>query len=300
MGKLCSKGVQSEVSDLVPKEAEISIPTYKSDADKFLEGQEKKFNLLTKILFQDYLYSLANFSSENATLEDDYTKNTLEYSSNDAFYSESISSDYFQSFIENKLLKHKLLYDDAESNEKTTSIFKSFLLESYKGLGKKLSQDINQKGNETVDENNVIVKGYLIPIGILFCSGPKYIKIRTIFNLFQEGGNLKSSEKFSQFLLALFLTGGYTMLQVRRKLADFEEIGEIQKEDLIKLANTCELKDSQHLVEVTNKLIFGEDLSNTLDYGAFKIKFEDNNKDTSLGFLLSSTGVRFMQQKHNV
>ena len=156
MGKLCSKGVQSEVSDLVPKEAEISIPTYKSDADKFLEGQEKKFNLLTKILFQDYLYSLANFSSENATLEDDYTKNTLEYSSNDAFYSESISSDYFQSFIENKLLKHKLLYDDAESNEKTTSIFKSFLLESYKGLGKKLSQDINQKGNEAVDENNVI------------------------------------------------------------------------------------------------------------------------------------------------
>ena len=300
MGKLCSKGVQSEVSDLVPKEAEISIPTYKSDADKFLEGQEKKFNLLTKILFQDYLYSLANFSSENATLEDDYTKNTLEYSSNDAFYSESISSDYFQSFIENKLLKHKLLYDDAESNEKTTSIFKSFLLESYKGLGKKLSQDINQKGNEAVDENNVIVKGYLIPIGILFCSGPKYIKIRTIFNLFQEGGNLKSSEKFSQFLLALFLTGGYVMLHVRRKLADYEEIGGIKKEDLKKLANTCELKDSQHLVEVTNKLIFGEDLSNTLDYGAFKIKFEDNNKDTSLGFMLSSPGVRFMQQKHNV
>ena len=51
MGKLCSKGVQSEVSDLVPKEAEISIPTYKSDADKYLKGQEKKFNLLTKILF---------------------------------------------------------------------------------------------------------------------------------------------------------------------------------------------------------------------------------------------------------
>ena len=67
-----------------------------------------------------------------------------------------------------------------------------------------------------------------------------------------------------------------------------------------KLVDTAELKDSQHLVEVTNQLIFGEDLSQNLDYGSFKAKFANENKETSIGFLLSAPGVRFMQMKHNV
>ena len=46
--------------------------------------------------------------------------------------------------------------------------------------------------------------------------------------------------------------------------------------------------------------MFGEDLSKNLDYEGFKAKFADENKDTSLGFLLSAPGVRFMQTVHNV
>ena len=299
MGKLCSKGVQTD-SMLIPQENEVSIPSYKSDGDKFFESQEKKFNFLNKILFQDYLYSLVNFSRDNATLEDEYNNVTLEYSSNDAFYGEPLSADLFQSFIENKILKHKLLFDEAENKERVTSIFKMITQESYSALGKKLAQDINQKGSETVNEKNVIIKGFLIPFGIFHCCGPNYVKIRTIFNLFQEGGNLKPSEKFNHFLLALFLTAGYTQIHVRNKIQDFEEIGAIEKNDLKKLVDTAELKDSQHLVEVTNQLIFGEDLSQNLDYGSFKAKFANENKETSIGFLLSTPGVRFMQMKHNV
>ena len=208
MGKLCSlcsKEAQSDTSKLIPQETELSIPTYKSDGDKYFEGQEKKFNLLKKMLFQDYLFSLANFSLENATLEDDYSKITLDYSSNDPFYSEIFSSDFFQSFIENKLLKHKLLYDDAENNERGTSIFKTNLLAIHRGLSKKLSEDMKEKTKEDVDRNSVIIKGYLIPLGILLCSGPKYVKIKTIFNLFQDGGNLKHSDKLSQFFYLYFL-----------------------------------------------------------------------------------------------
>ena len=300
MGKLCSKGVQTENANLIPQEKEISIPTYKSDGDKFFEFQEKKYNYLTKIFFQDYLYSLVNFSRDNATLEDEYNNVTLEVSSNDAFYAELISPDFFQSFVENKILKHKILYDEAQNNERNTTIFKTILQESYNGLGKKLSQDINQKGNGEVDEKSIITKGFLIPLGILHCSGPNYSKIKVIFNLFEEGGVLKTSEKLSHFLLALFLTAGYTMVHVRNKLQAFEEVGGIEKSDLIKLADTAELKDSQHLVEVTNKLIFGEDLTQSLEYGAFKAKFGDDNKDTSLGFMLSAPGIRYMQMKHNV
>ena len=90
------------------------------------------------------------------------------------------------------------------------------------------------------------------------------------------------------------------MIPVRNKLSDYDEIGAIDLNELIKLADTAELKDSLHLVEVTNKLIFGEDLSQSLGYEAFKAKFADDNKDTSLAFMLTPSGVRFMQNKHNV
>ena len=89
MGKLCSKETQSpQISTpvLIPQEIDIKIPKYSSEADKYYECQEKKFNYLTKINFQDYLYSLVNFSDDNATLDDDYSKANLEISANDSFF----------------------------------------------------------------------------------------------------------------------------------------------------------------------------------------------------------------------
>jgi hypothetical protein len=295
----CSSKLNAEDDD-VDKSEEIEINKYTSKYDNEFSILEKKYNYISNITFRDFAYSLNLFSMDNATLEDDYSKMTLEYSANDAFYNEPFSSDLFQSFIENKLFKHKILYEESENNERAMSIFKTFLLESYNALEQKLSQNNKQKGNEAVDENSLIIKGYLIPIAILHCGGPKYVKVRTIFNLFQEGGNLKPSEKFNNFLLALFLTAAYSMIHVRNKLSNYDEIGAIDLKELVKLADTAELKDSLHLVEVTNKLIFGEDLSQTLDYGAFKAKFNIDNKETSLGYLLNASGVRYMQKQHNV
>ena len=90
------------------------------------------------------------------------------------------------------------------------------------------------------------------------------------------------------------------MINARTKLEKFEEIGKIKKEQLKELMDTSELKDSQNLVEVTNKLLFGEDTSQSLNYTQFKTKFENNNKETSLAYLLSASGVRYMLSKHNV
>ena len=307
MGKLCSKEVQAVppsdsidvIEPLIPQEKEVKIPSYSSEADKYYEKQEKKFNYLTKIPFKDYLYSLVNFSNENATLDDDYSKTNLDYSANDAFFEESFFSDTFQSFIENKILKHKAIYDDVQNNEKMVTIFKNILVEGHNALGQKLSQDSEKKGNP-VDKNSIIKKGNALAFGLLFCGGPNYAKVRAIFNLFQEGGNLKTNEKFNDFMLSVFTLASYGMLHVRNKISDYEEVGGIEKSIIIKLKDTCELKDSQHLVEVTNKLIFGEDLSLSLNYEEFKAKFADENKDTSIGFMLTPPGVRFMQNKHNV
>ena len=44
-------------------------------------------------------------------------------------------------FIENKVLKHKALYEDAGSNEKITSIFKECFLSVHNSLGLKLAQN---------------------------------------------------------------------------------------------------------------------------------------------------------------
>ena len=299
MGKLCSKETQS-IQNLVQQEKEISLPSYKTDSDKYYDLQEKKYNYFHKMLFQDFLYSLVNFSNENATLEDDYNNANIEYSMKDAFFDQNFPGDYFQSFIENKILKHKALYEDAGNNEKITSIFKECFLAVNSGLALKLAQNAKGKGVENADKNTIIKKGDLIAFGLLYCIGPNFAKTKAIFNLFQENGELKTSDKFSDFLLALFIIPSYGMANARNKLGKYNEIGVLEKDKLKELLDTSELKDCQHLVEVANKLIFGDDLSLSLNYESFKAKFTVDDKKKSLAFLLSPSGVRYMLQEHNV
>ena len=54
----------------------------------------------------------------------------------------------FQSFIENKILKHKLLYEESQNKETATAIFKKIASESYIGLRKKLAQNFNKNVDE--------------------------------------------------------------------------------------------------------------------------------------------------------
>ena len=299
MGKLCSKESQSTIN-LVQQEKEVSIASYKSDSDKYYELQEKKYNYLNKIDFVDYLFSLVNFSNENATLEDDYKNASLEVSMNDSFFNELFTTDIFQSFLENKILKHQKIYADAGNNEKVTSIFKEGFLAVNSGLGLKLSQDAKAKGNESADKNSIVKKGDALAYGILYCGGPNFAKVKALFNIFSENKELKSNEKFSNFLLSLFIIPSYGMANARNKLSKFDEIGAIDKEKFKEILDSSELKDCQNLVVVANKLIFGEDLSVSLSYDNFKSKFEVNDKDFSLAFLLSPSGVRYMLKKHNV
>ena len=299
MGSLCSKQVQT-TSGNIETEREVNIVSYKSSADKTYELQEGKFNYFRKINFVDYLYSLVHFSSDNATLEDNYDTANINYSKEDAFFTESFTNDIFQSFLENKILKHKAVYDDASNNEKATSIFKECFLAANTGLGLKLFQDAEAKGDQSADKANMVKKGDCIGYGLLYCTGQNFVKIKAIFNIFSDNGILKKSEKFSRFLLSTFLLASYGMVNARNKLNNYEEIGAVSKEQLKDLIDTSELKDSQNLVEVTNKLIFGESTSQELNYSQFKAKFENDNRDTSLAFLLSASGVRFMLTKHNV
>jgi len=300
MGSLCSKSAQTTTSTAIETEREVSLLGYKNNSDKAYELQEGKYNFFRKINYADYLYSLVHFSNDNATLEDNYENINVNYSLTDPFYVESFNNDTFQSFLENKILKHKAVYDDASNNETATSIFKECFMAANTGLDLKLYQDANTRGESSASKSNMVKKSDCIGYGILYCSGANYIKIKSIFNIFQVDGQLKKSDNFSRFLLSTFLIASYCMVNARNKLNNYEEIGQITKDQLTDLINTSELKDCQNLVEVTNKLIFGEDTSQGLNYAEFKAKFENSDKDTSLNFLLSPTGVRYMLIKHNV
>ena len=299
MGQLCGKKAQA-TSNLIETEKEITLPSYKSDGDKYYDLQENKYNFLRKINFEDFLYSLVHFSNENATLEDDYQKANINFSMEEPFFCELFSNDIFQSFLENKILKHKAIYAIAGNDEKMTSIFKEGFLAANYGLGVKLAQNAKELGDTNADKNSIIKKGDAIAYGILFCVGANYVKIRALFNLFKKDEILKDSEKLDEFLLSLFIIAGYGMANARNKLSKFDEIGGIEKDKLKELVNTSELKDSQNMVQITKKMLFGQDLSVSLNYQNFKDKFELNDKDNSLAFLLSPSGCRYMQQKNNV
>ena len=290
MGKLCSKQVQT-TSSQIESEQEVSICSYKSGGDEALKLQENKFNYLNKINFADFLYSLANYSNENATVEFKYDNVNIDYKITAQEFGEDFSVDVFQSFIENRILKHDNIYN-AKIDESLIAIFKDNLIQNVTALNLKLKQSHSE------DEFQGIRKYHVIPYGLLYCAGANYIKIKALFNLFSEGGAIKSSQMFNEFLLALFLVASYCSIHARNKLGKYDAIGQISKEDLKQLLNAAELKDCQNLVGVANKLIFGEDLSGSLTYEQFKEKFKGS--DNAISFLLSPSGVRNLIEKNNV
>ena len=299
MGNLCCKKGQI-LASLDEQEKEFSLPNYKSNGDVHYKKQENDYNYFRSIIFKHFLYALANFSNDNATLEVNYDGASVQFSMNDPFFNELFVTDFFQSFIDNRILKHEAIYEKALNNETITSIFKKCFLEINNALGLKLESNAKQNGDENADRNSIVKKGHAIAYGILYCCGPNFMKSKAIFNIFSEDEVLKTSQNFSDFLLALFIIPSYGMAHSSRKLKNFSEIPDIDPDVLRELVNTSELKDCQNLVEVVNKMIFGDDLSASLNYESFKNKFINEDKDNSLAFMLSPSGVRYMLQLHNV
>jgi hypothetical protein len=291
MGKLCSKQSQS-ISNPLPSEKEVSICSYKSNADDTLKLQENKFNYLNKINFADFLYSLANYSNENATVEFKYDDVNIDFKITSPTFSDDFGVDVFQSFIENRILKHDNIYN-AKIEESLIGIFKDNLIQNVTALNLKLKQSHTDDPNFTG-----VKKSNIIPYGLLYCVGANTVKIKAIFNLFGDNGIIKKSVAFDEFLLSLFLIASYCSISARNKLGKYDTFDQISKENLKELLNTAELKDCQNLVTVTNKLIFGEDLSLSLTYEQFKEKFK--GQENAISFLLSPSGVRSLLEKNNV
>lgn len=297
MGKACFKEAQITESNK-GKEKEIVLLSYKSKNDKIYALQENKFNFLKKINFIDYLYSLVHFSNESAYTEDNYSQVSIEYSMEDTFFDEIFSTDIFQLFLDNKILKHKAIEKVSENYKKMEDIFKETFLSLNNSLALKLFQNNEEKKNgEEAEQNTIVTKGAAISYGILYCIGENEIKIKVLFNLFQKGGILKSNEKLSNFLLSLFIIPSFGMANARKELSKYEEIGEIEEIQANDLLNFTDLKSLKCSVQKTNEILFGKEFNLELNYNQFKEKFEEKDLDKSLSFLLSSSGIRYILER---
>ena len=290
----CSSKLNAEDDD-VDKSEEIEINKYTSKYDNEFSILEKKYNYISNITFRDFAYSLNLFSMDNATLQDDYTNKPEEYSKNDSLFKDSITQDYFQSFIENKLFKHPIIIN-LLSNEEGSAICKECYIQIYGALEKKLSA-ADRENSRKKNNQNRIKKYHILCFGILYGAGLNISKIKLIFDLFKdENGKLKKSNDFEDFLLGLFLIPAYCILHARTRLGSlYNSIGEFDTNKIKETLENCELKDSMNLTNVTLEKIFGPE-NKELSYEDWKNLFYRHTID----YILSATGVRANLEIHNV
>ena len=216
---------------------------------------------------------------------------------NDKFLSELINEEEFQSFIENKIFNLEELSELIGNNQEAASLFKQICLELYKSLKLKLNQHYNNDSIDSNDSIDIIKKQNLLAIGILFCACENIEKIKLIFDIFKnESNEFCKSENLNDFLLTLFLISSYCLISARNKISNTKlGIGQIEKEDLLKLIKVSELKDNENLVKIFNDSFFKQE---KYRWDQFKNKFQDI--DNGFGWVLSSKGIRRKLEENNI
>ena len=270
-------------------EKEIILYKFSSTNDIYFNEIEGKFNILTYIQLIDYINLLEYYTSETATLEFNQPLKTL-FSSKDAFLSQPISIDHFQSFIENKLFRIPEIYNMWGNNELSFNIFKTAFIEIYSSLQLKLNQKYESKIEDRIKKIN------LIPLGILFCVSNVVSKIKLIFDIFKnEKGLFTKSNELDEYLLCSFIISSYCLVSARKKVGiHYPNIPELKREDIIKLVEVSELKDSINLVNVFNNSFFNKE---ELTWEEFRSKFENID---GFQWILSSKGIRKKLEENNV
>ena len=286
---MCRKKGYQKVNYLAPTEKEIKFKDYSSSNDDPLNIIEGKQNFFSFVQLIEYINLLDQFTIQSSTINSETIR--TKFSSKDEFLKQELSSEEFQSFIENKIFTLEDLYEITGNNQVEASIFKQICIEIYKALELKLKQHYNSESPVVIRKRN------LLPIGILFCASNNIEKIKFIFDIFKnENEEICKSEDFDDFLLSSFLTGSYCLISARNKVGNsYNEIGKLLKEDLIKLINCAELKDCENLVNTFNNNFF---VKESYTWEDFKGKFED--LENGFGWIFSSKGIRRKLEENNI
>ena len=278
----CRKKDYVRINYLAPDEKEIVLKDYSSSNDELLIIIESTKNYFTQVQLVDFVNLLEQFSLETSGIITDEPMHS-DFSSNDEFLSKSFTLEEFHSFVENKIL---ILDDLSNSLEKENIIiFKQFCDEMYKALETKLKEYYKEENSF-----NLIKKRNILAFGILFCDCENIEKIKLFFDIFKNEDKKEffKSKELDDFLITLFLVSSYCLITTRNNIANKNKgIGKLEKEDLLNLLKTSELKNCENSVKIFNDTFFKKESYNWKD---FKKQFEDI--DDGFGWILSSRGIR--------
>ena len=287
----CKKKGYQKINYLAPLEKEISIKDYYSENDKHLEIIETKFNFFRYVQLVEYVNLLEEFSFETSTLVTDEPLKTI-FNYNDLFLTQEMTSEEFQSFIENKIFNLEEIYEMLSNNKEIATIFKQICIEIYKALEEKIKcNKIENKKTGLIDKRN------LLAIGILFCSCENIEKIKLLFDIFKNNKEeFCKSYNLDDFLLTLFLISSYCLISVRINIIN-DELGieKVSKDDLIKLVKIYGLENCQSLVAKFNDKFFDQEC---YKWENFRKKFEDIENE--FGCVISSKGIRRKLEENNI
>ena len=281
----CEKKIaKNSYKSLAPSnEPDISAQKYVSEKDDYYEVVEKTNNVLTYIHLIDYMNLLENFTLETATVPFAGELKT-QFSRKDAFLSQEMNVDEFQSFIENKLYQINEIKDLKGNNETMMTNFKQIARNIFKGLQLKLGQTYNNN-----NDPYIMTKKILIPLGVIFCVSNVIGKVKLIFDLFKnEANKFTKSEELNLYLITSFITCSYCLVNAKY------QFDRKNTDDLKDRLNVSELKDSKNLVKVFNEKFFDKE---ELSWEEFKEKFK---KDGGFQWLLSAKGIRKLLEENNV
>lgn len=286
----CKKTNSTRPLKEISQEKEISFPSYSSKFDHLFVKTEKNFNLWKELQFGEFIPLIIRFSPNNVTVNEEELPLPKQISHRDPFFNQSLDFNYFQSFVENKILKHKVLYEKAGQDELLAQTFMEVALEMYKSLQLKLDQFYGEKKADR------LTKGHVILYGLLYCTSTNISKVKFLFDLFSNESNLfVKSSQLDDFILSLFLMASYCTLAARKKASNFnDKIEPITQEDLKNIIDCMELKDAMNLLKVYNETFFNE--KTELTYEEMKANFSDKQ----FGWLFNPRGIRNLLEKNNV
>ena len=258
MGQCCncgccgSKGGEA-FNALAPDEKEIDFKYYKSINDKYVLKLETNQNIFTFITLIEFINMLENFSPETATLPFEEPLKS-KFSSKDEFLYKNMSIDEFQSFIENKIMKSKDVYEIIGKEQDLKEISLDGMREVYNSLVKKLNQHYKE------NNPNRILRRNILGMGILYCLSSNIGKIKILFDIFSSDDKFTKSEELDDFLLTLFILSSYAIIAARIKVAkSSNKFKPLSNDELREAIGTSELADCENLLQFFNQNFLDEE-----------------------------------------
>lgn len=298
MGNKCCSCSNEVYNLLATDEKEIDFCSYKSSSDSILKEVDKDYNYFTKVPLIDFINLLENYTIETSTIPFDGPLRS-EYSYKDQFLISYMEGIDFMCLIENKILLHKNVLDITKKDCDKEQIFKQYCEEVYKSLESKLTQHINNGSN---NKNKFkICKKHILSFGFLFCLSTNIGKIKLLFDLYKndEEKFVKSNE-LNEALLSMFLLASYCAVSARNKVGkSHDSIKKLSQEDIKKLIDSAELKDSENLVDFFNESFFCMSPEG-FEWEDFKKMFGDKDTNMNFAWIFSTNGIRQKLEEKNI